>query len=542
MLVRFALLLGVLALLPATRGSAQADHHSSTEKLGSVNFSTSCSAAVQPQFNRAVALMHSFQFAGAIEAFDAILMADPSCSIAYWGIALSNWGNPFAAGLKSQAQMKQGLSAVKQGQAVAPKTERERAYVEAVAHLFTGAKQSDQHARALVYANAMAGVSADYPADTEAAIFYALSLAAAADPADKTYAQQRKAGAILENLFVQYPNHPGLAHYIIHAYDVPPLATQALTAAQRYAEIAPSTPHALHMPSHTFTRVGDWQDSIDANIASAAAAHTAGQTPDELHATDYLIYAYLQTAQDSAAKQLVESAAQIFSHFNPKVTVIAAGSPSAAYFARAAIPARYCVERRAWADAARLKPLPSPFPYTDAITYFARGLGAAHLKNRAAARSAIDSLARTRDKLTTMKEGYWANQVEIQRQEVAALLAFAEGDEAGSLAGMRAAAELEDQTEKSAVTPGPLAPARELLGNLLLEIKQPSAALKEFEATLTKEPNRFWSLYGAAEAAKLAGDRSTAQKHFQALLKVTAHLDNAQRKEVVEARNETRSE
>ena len=542
MRVRFTLFLIGTALLMPALGLAQAHDHTSSENLGSVTFSTSCSSEAQPEFNRAVALMHSFQFARAIEGFTAALVTDPSCSIAYWGIALSNWGNPFAAGLRPQAQLQQGLKAVEQARTARPKTERERAYIEAVAHLFTGTGTTDQLSRILAYESAMEAVSAAYPDDIEASIFYALALAAAADPADKTYAKQLKAGAILEGLFVQYPNHPGLAHYIIHAYDVPPLAARALGAAKRYSEIAPSSPHALHMPSHTFTRVGDWQDSIDANIASASAARRDGQPAEELHASDYMVYAYLQTAQDNAARQVVESAVQIFSRFDPAVLVSGAASPAAAYFARAAIPARYCLERRAWADAARLEPRSSPVPYADAITYFARGLGAAHMKDRATARSAIDSLRRIGDQLKSMKEDYWADQVEIQRQAVSAWLAFANGDRQGALTGMRAAAELEDLTEKNAITPGPLAPARELLGELLLELKRPSEALKEFEATLTKEPNRFRSLYGAAEAAKRAGNHPTAQTYFQKLLKVTEHADKPGRQELAEARSQTRPE
>jgi hypothetical protein len=422
-----------------------------------------------------------------------------------------------------------------QARAANPKTARERAYVEAVSRLYTDTANTDQRSRVQAYESAMAAVSAAYPDDTEAAIFYALALAAAADPADKTYARQLKAGAILESLYVQYPDHPGLAHYIIHAYDVPPLAARAAGAALHYSEIAPSTPHALHMPSHTFTRLGEWQASIDANIASAAAARSGGQPAEELHASDYLVYAYLQTAQDAAALQVVQSAVEIFARYDPGVLIEGAASPAAAYFAHAAIPARYALERRAWAEAARLEPTPSPFPHTDAITYFARGLGAAHVKDRDAARSAIASLEQSRDKLNTMKEAYGANQVEIQRQEVAAWLAFAEGKSLDALAGMRAAAELEDKTEKSAVTPGPLAPARELLGELLLELKRPAEALKEFESTLIKEPNRFRSLYGAAESAKRNGDRQTAHIYFQKLLKVAERADQGRRPELIEA-------
>jgi tetratricopeptide (TPR) repeat protein len=296
------------------------------------------------------------------------------------------------------------------------------------------------------------------------------------------------------------------------------------------------------MPSHTFTRTGNWQGSIDANLAAAAAARSAGQTAEELHATDYLVYAYLQTAQDEAARHQVDSTAQIFARFDPASLNTGAASPAPAYFARAAIPARSCLERGAWADAARLEPLTSPFPESDAITYFARGLGAAHLKDRVAALSSVTSLKEMHNKLTTMKEVYWANQVKIQRQEVSAWLAFAEGDNQGALAGMRGAAEQEDKTEKSVVTPGPLAPARELLGELLLELKRPAEALKEFEATLTKEPNRFRALYGAAEAAKLAGDRFSAQKYFKKLLEVAEGADKPERRELVEARAETRPE
>ena len=539
MRTRHFVFLITLALLPSA-ALTQHDHPATpekpvSEKLGTVSFTTSCNPAVQPQFNRAVALMHSFQFAPAIAAFHAILETDPSCSMAWWGIALSNWGNPFGSGLKSPTQLEHGLQAIDQARAAHPKTERERAYVEAIAHLFTDASTIDPRTRIVAYESAMKAVSAANPDDTEAAIFYALSIAVAADPADKTYARQLQAGKILDALYAQHPDHPGLAHYIIHAYDVPPLAARAAAAAQHYSEIAPSTPHALHMPSHTFTRVGDWQASIGANIASAASARTAGQPGDELHASDYLAYAYLQTAQDKAAQQVAVAAAEVFAHYDLKPAVAGAASPAAAYFARAAIPARYCLERRSWADAAKLEPLASPYPYTDAMTYFARGLGAAHSKDIAAAQSAVASLAELHDKLVNAKETYWAYQVEIQRQEVAAWLAFAQGHADAALAGMRSAAELEDKTEKNAITPGPLAPARELLGDLLLELNHPAEALKEYEATLIHEPNRFRSLYGAAHAAKLAGDRATAQTYFQKLLKVAERADQPGRPELAEA-------
>jgi hypothetical protein len=534
---RFFMFIAVATLLsPKLTCAQQEHHHAAPEILGNVEFATSCSSAVQPQFNRAVALMHSFQFGVAISGFNSILNTEPSCSIAYWGIALSSWGNPFSAGLKSPTQLQEGLSAINRAQAAPPMSPRERAYIDAVAHLYTDAARIDQRSRQLAYESAMGSVSAAYPKDNEAAIFYALALASAADPADKTYAKQLKAGAILEGLFAKYPDHPGLAHYIIHTYDVPPLAGRAIAAAQRYAQIAPSTPHALHMPSHTFTRVGDWQSSIDANIASAAAARNAAQVPDELHAMDYMVYAYLQTAQDNAASHLVEAASQSFARFDPAAPITGAASPAAAYFAHAAIPARFFLERQAWADAANLEPLATSFPYTDAITYFARGIGAAHQSNRPAAHSAIATLAQLRDKLIAINEDYWANQVDIQRQEVSAWLAFVDGDHERALAEMRTAAEQEDRTEKNVVTPGPLAPARELLAQLLLQSNRPTEALKEFESTLTREPNRFRSLYGAAQSARLAGDLPRAQGYFRKLLKIAERADQPGRPEIAEAR------
>lgn len=520
-------------IIPSTLHS-QAHTHPSTETLGSVTFNTSCNAAVQPQFNRSVALMHSFQFGSAIQGFNAVLEADPKCAIAAWGIALSSWGNPFA-GFKSPAQIEQGLHAVERGRAIAGGTERERAYLDAVAHLYVDSAHIDQSSRVLAYENAMATLSAAHPEDTEATIFYALALAADADPSDKTYAKQLKAGALLEALFVKNPDHPGLAHYIIHTYDEPALAPRAAEAARRYGTIAPSTPHALHMPSHTFTRIGDWQSSIATNTASAAAAQAAHQPADVLHASDYMVYAYLQTAQDEAAKQLVESSAQTFITFDP-AQVTGAAPATAAYFARAAIPARYCLERQAWSEAVKLEPLPSPVPYANAITYFTRGLGAAHLKDEALLQEAIHSLDQIRDKLIETKDSYWANQVEIQRQELVAMLQWNEGHQSDAVGGVRRAADMEDKTETASVTPGPFKPAREMLAELLLQMKRPSEALTEFQATLKKEPNRFWSLYGAAEAATQAHDRENADLYFQKLLAIATGADQPGRPELVEAR------
>jgi len=529
-------LLVIAALLVAGWAPAQEhDHRAATEKLGTVHFATSCSAAAQPQVDRAVALLHSFDFARAVAGFDAALAADRSCSIAHWGIALSRWGNPFAPGAKPPAQLQQGRQAIERAMASPPKTDREKAYIDAAARLYADYEHTPQGARLLAYRDAMDRLAARYPDDSEASIFYALSLAFAADPMDKTYANQLKAGGIMEKLIAKQPDHPGLAHYIIHAYDVPPLADRALEAARAYARIAPSAPHALHMPSHTFTRVGYWQESIDANIAAARSAKNERAVSEELHASDYQMYAYLQTGQDRAALRIVASLPEIYGRFDP-TAITAGGAPGAGYFAVAAIPARYALERGDWTRAAALELRPTPLPYADAMTHFARALGAAHSKDLAAARTSIAALQQLRDRLAQAKEPYWTEQVEIERRGAAAWLALAEGRTSEALAEMRAAADREDATEKSAVTPGPLAPARELLGEMLLQTNDPAQALKEFEATLKKEPNRFRAVAGAAKAAAASGNRAASRKYSDQLLKICAKADTPGRPELQEAR------
>jgi hypothetical protein len=529
-------LLGVLLAIPVCPAAAQEHTHAAPpEKLGTVHFQTSCSPAAQPVFDRAVALLHSFDFSRAIDGFNATLKADASCAIAEWGLALSRWGNPFAAGLKSAAQLRQGRDAIGRATATPARTARERAYIDAASRLYADYERVPQDARVRAYRDAMTALAARAPDDDEAVIFHALSLAFAADPADKTYAKQLEGGALLEALFAKHPDHPGLAHYIIHAYDVPPLADRALEAARRYATIAPSAPHALHMPSHTFTRVGYWQESIDTNIASAASAKREGTTAEELHALDYQAYAYLQTGQDRAAGRLVAALPEVARRFDPSA-IGGAAPPSAGFFALAAIPARYMLERGAWADALTLAPKATPFPYTDAMTHFARAIGAGHLRQPAPIREAIAALEQIRDRLTKAGEGYWAEQVEIQRLAASAWLMLVEDRSADAIAAMRAAAVREDATEKNAITPGPLAPARELLGEVLLEVKEPAVALKEFEATLRKEPNRFRAIAGAARAASASGDRMAARKYYQQLLKICARADKPGRPQLVEAR------
>jgi len=535
-MMRAQVLAACVLILAAGSSLAQEHQHGAAgEKLGTVHFSTSCNGAAQEEFDRAVALLHSFQFSRAIDGFNIALKSDPSCAMAYWGIALSDWSNPFAAGLKSTSQLQDGRQAAERGQAIGAKTERERAYISAASKLYTDFEKTPQRVRLLAYRDAMGELAAQYPQDHEASIFYALALAASEEPTDKTYASRLKAGAILEALFAQEPDHPGLAHYIIHTYDVPPLAARALPAAERYSEIAPDAPHALHMPSHTFTRVGYWQESIDSNRAAATAARREGQPAEELHALDYQAYAYLQTAQDEAARRLVESLPEIASRFDPKKLIGGAAPPTAGYFALAAIPARYALERQDWKAAAQLEVRETSFPYTEAMTYFARGLAAAHLGDIATARASCDALSKIHERLSKSNESYWAEQVEIQRRGVSAWTMLAEGRTDEALQEMKSAAEMEDGTEKSAVTPGPLAPSRELLGEMLLQMNRPEQALEEFEATLKREPNRFRALYGAARAAQLKGDREASREYFRELLKVCERADKPGRKELAEA-------
>lgn len=507
-------------------------------RVGTVHFANSCKAPAQPEFGQGMAMLHSFEFGTARRAFESALSVDPQCAIAFWAIGLTEWGNPFAAAARSADALQRGKTAIDRARAIAGGTPRERGFIDAAAKLYDRAETLDQRTRMIAYRNAMAQLAGTYRSDPEASIFYALSLAAAADPTDKTYADQLKAGAILERLWTTEPDHPGIAHYIIHTYDAPPLAGRALAAARRYAAIAPDVPHALHMPAHTFTRLGYWQESIDTNIRSATAAHAVGNIAEELHASDYEMYAYLQTAQDAAAKRIVESVAAIASRFDPRAATGAA-PPSAGYFAIAAIPARYSLERGAWADAARLEERRSPIPYADAITYFARAVGAARSKDPALVAGAqhdVDHLQALADGLEKADEGYWTEIVTIQRLGASAWLAHANGRDAEALRLMREAAEREDRTEKNVVTPGPLAPAREMLGELLLELKQPKDAIAEFRTTMRKEPNRYRAIAGAMHASSALGDADGARSYAGQLAAICVRGDRGGRPELEAAR------
>jgi hypothetical protein len=494
-------------------------HNAGTEQLGTVHFATSCSPAVAPAFDHAIAALHSFEFGASIRAFNDVLRADSTCAMAHWGIALSRWSNPMTAGIRTPAMLAPGRQASNMAtRLAADATTRERGYIDAVAQLYADYEHRDQRTRILAYEQAMADLVAKQPADTEALIFHSIALVAAAPPTDKSYANQIAAGAQLERLWAQQPNHPGLAHYIIHAYDVPALAGQARAAAARYARIAPSAAHALHMPSHTFTRVGMWQESIETNLRSMEEAKRSGAMSEALHASDYATYAYLQLRRETAAKAIVDSLPTYAARFDANA-VTGAAPGSAGVFALAAIPARYAVERRDWAMAAALAPRASAFPYTEALTYFARALGASHTGDVGAARASLDSLAAIRERLLAQKEGYWAEQVAIEGLGAQAWLDLAEHRPDSALAHMRAAATREDATEKSAVTPGPLAPAHELLGDLLMELRKPAEALAEYRLTLAKEPGRYRSLYGAVMAAKGAGD-AKSEREFAAKLRL----------------------
>ena len=518
--------------VPAQLFAQHETHGAPSDEIGAahVKFSTSCAAATHGEFNQGVALLHSFWFPEAVAAFERVLKNDPSCAMAHWGIALSHWGNPFA-GIKNAKTVEMVRGAIERAKTTGSPTPRERALIEAVAQLATDTTPATHAARTAAYEAAMARVVADHPADVELKMFYALATNQTAPANDKTYAKQLKAAAILEPLFKAMPRHPGLAHYIIHAYDAPPLAEKALAAARSYASLAPAIPHALHMPSHTFTRVGAWKDSIETNRKSAEAARKTNGAGEELHALDYQTYAYLQIGQDKAAKAVLDHALAVVGGAEG----MAAGAAGAGAYAIAAIPARFALERGAWDEAAALTPRPANTPYAEAITHFARAIGAARAGNPAAATADITRLAELRDKMKSMQDLYWTEQLDIQRRIALAWQTFAQGQKEEGIAQLSAAADAEDATDKSAVSPGPLAPARELLGYMLLDAGRSKEALSAFEATMKKEPNRFRGTYGAARAAEAAGDRAKARTYYTQLLGIAREADT-DRPELVHAR------
>jgi hypothetical protein len=525
-LIRLTAALSAASALPlAAQGEHQHDG-APPERLGRVTFQTTCRPQAQRRFARGVALLHSFWYEESGRAFAEAAGADSGCAMAHWGQAMSLlhplWAPPPPA--ESRAGLAQAELAVR---LTRPAT-RERGYAEAMVTFYRGYDGSNFRAHLEAYEGAMGALAARYPKDDEAQIFHALALIAVGqlDAADTTYARQRRAGAILEPLFRRHPDHPGLAHYLIHAYDSPALAKHGVRAAEHYAAIAPSVPHAQHMPSHIYTRIGMWDASIASNRRSAESArvfeqrqHLAALWDQHGHALDYLAYAYLQEGRDREAKAVVDEAA-----------AVTAGFPANSFtndYALAAIPARYLLERGRWAEAKMLAVRPAPaWRAAEGLTHFARGLGAARSGDSASARAEVDTLRQLEEILAQISgQAYWSTQVRIQRLAASAWLARLSGDTVGALEAARSAADLEDITEKHPVTPGALLPARELYGDLLLELGQPADARRAYEASLARQPNRARSLFGAAQGAERSGDRAAARQRYQELERLLAAGD-----------------
>src|SRR3954468_15590961 len=494
------------------------------QKLGKVHFETSCNAEAQKHFDRAMLYQHSFWYRASQMAFEDTLKADPECGIAYWGIALSLLWNPHVP--TPPKNLSEGAAAIAKAKTIGAKTQRDGDYVDALAAMYTDFEKTPHLARSQAYAKAMEQVAQRYPNDDEAQIHYALALNTSASPADKSYANQLKGAAILEPIFMRQPQHPGVAHYLIHLYDYPPIAEKGLKAARLYAKIAPDAAHAQHMPSHIFTRVGYWQESIDSNIVAARVAKASSDLHDQLHSMDYLVYAHLQLGQDAKAKAVLDD-----------MTTVAGFTETflPGPYAMAASPARYTIERGDWKAAAALQVRPNPLPHIQAITHFARALGAARSGNPEAAKADIAKLGELRDKLIAAKDGYWSEQVDIQGKVASAWLLYAEGKHADALNALSAAADAEDKTEKHPVTPGVPKPARELYGVMLLERGKPAEALTAFEAVLKKEPNRLSAYAGAAKAAELSGNTEKAREYYGKVVAIAADADKT-RTDVSEAR------
>ncbi len=537
-----SLFVALTALMTVSVVRAQEMHrHDSSEELGQVNFPVTCTAAAQKQFNRAVAWLHSFEYEAAEKAFTEVTVTDPQCGMAYWGIAMSNyhplWVPPTAA------ELKKGLSAIEKAKIVGARTQRERDYIAAIDVFFHDSDKLDHKARTFAYSNAMEQLFQRHPSDNEAGVFYALTLIATGMMAnDKSYAREKKAAQILNRVLAREPKHPGVAHYLIHAYDYPTLAHLALPAARSYAKIAPASAHAQHMPSHIFTRLGLWQEAIRSNLDAEAAAkayavrnHLSGVFDEQFHAMDYLVYAYLQGAQDKQAWGVLDELNKI-QRAEPETFKVA--------YAFTAIPARYALERRRWDEAAKLTLSPASlgafpwarFRWAEANIHFARAIGAARTGDTASAREDVEELAAIQQALVEIKGDYdWAKEVDIQRRAASAWLAHAERRDDEALQLMRATADLEDATEKHPVTPGAILPAREMLGDLLSELNQPAVALKEYEAALEISPNRFNSIYGVARSAELSGDGKKARAYYERLVALCNQSDGS-RPELQQAR------
>ena len=513
-------LAAALFALPIQPGARADAGPAAAKASGEVNFQISCGPAVQKTFKEAVWTLHSFWYPEALKGFTAVTEAEPGCAMGYWGIAMSHWYPLWFP--PSPAALKAGAEAVEKAVAAGPKTGREKEYIAAIAAFYRDSDKLDHQTRAVAYEKAMEQVYLRYPEDREAAVFYGLALNASALPTDKTYANKRKAAEILNKVWAEQPNHPGVVHYLIHSDDLDQFAAAGLDAAICYSKIAPDVPHALHMPSHIFTRLGMWQQSIDSNRAAHAAAvayvrKTLGPESfdiETVHTMDYLEYAYLQTAQDREAKEVVDELTSFRQSAAPNL-------PTA--YAVAAIPVRFALERRDWHAAASLSapaigfPL-ERFPWAEAMLSFARSLGAAQTGDIPGAQAEIAKLQSLEDKLLEAKDSYWANQVEVQRLGAASILAHVQGDDKKAIELARAAADLDATMDKHPATPAAVLPARELLADLLLELNEPGAALKEYEQALRNDPNRFRSILGRARAAKQLGDIAASRDAYQKLV------------------------
>ena len=517
-----------LAVVPALAQNEHADH-AAGENLGTVHFLISCSPEAQRQFDRPVAMLHSFYYPETIKAFTAIATAEPSCAMAYWGVAISQRPNPLVAPFPPEV-LQQGSAAIEKARAAHATTRRERDWIDALAVFFQDYDTIDQKTRSAGYEAAMLKLHESYPHDTEASVFYALALNEAVDLMDKSYSRQLKAAAILEGLQRQLPDHPGIPHYLIHSYDYAPIATKGLAAARRYAGLAPSSPHALHMPSHIFSTLGMWQDAIRSDLASvdafdALSAHadpaaSVNGTPNPLafHSLDFLTNAYLQLGQDQRAKAIVDA--------RNSMSGYPAGIRYSGHTAFAAIPVRYVIERGAWAEAAALQPALTPYPQAEAITWFGRALGAARSGDLAGAQLDLGAIARLRGQLAAAHDSYWIEQLDIQMKAAGAWIELGEKKLDEAIESMREAAEREDRTEKHVAMENRLSPMRELLGELLLEAKRPAEAAHEFELSLRTAPNRFRSLAGAGQAADMSGDRARARLYYQRLVALARDADS----------------
>ena len=492
------------------------------EKLGKLSFPTSCDPKVQTDFERGVAMIHSYWFIYAHRTFEGVLQQDPSCAIAYWGIALDFLGNSLAT-TPTRAEAEAGWAALEKAHAVGAKTQRERDWIEALSAYYRDHDKTPVNARLVAYNKAMEDLARRYPDDYEAQVFYALTLQASAPPADTTYANQRKSAAILEKLYDQNPQHPGVTHFLIHAYDYHPLAQQGVEAARRYAGIAPAVPHARHMPSHIYSMVGLWEESIASN-ASAMEIQ-----PDYYHAADFSVYAHLQLAQDAKAKALMEKSIATADRGDRPVTFVN-------FTAKNAMSARYVLERSDWAGAAALPFTSSQYPQPDSLIRFTRGLGMARTGDLAGAKAEIEAIKALRAALEKSNQSYWADRSEEQMLAISAWIALKEGAPDQALRFMRAAADGEDGSVKHVAMENRLYPLRELFAELLLETGQPAAALSEFEAALKQTPNRYRAFLGIARAANAAGDRQKASEYYGKLVDLAKNADT-ERQEIREAKN-----